>query len=154
MKKIVSILLTALLLSTVIAPLSTPETANAASYIRVAPEPKGKWKLEQIKKYKTPNYTTAKNFGVGAASYLTGKFKGLGAGVLASGLLNVFASKIKSKSVYITAHCYSKENAYVRLTKVTYSIYSDSKRKKKIKTISSTNKFIKKYKLVSKPKKK
>ncbi|MFJ7932632.1 hypothetical protein [Peribacillus sp. NPDC096448] len=147
--KIMALLLASTFIFTVTAPVA--QSVQAASYVRVAPEPTGSWKLVETKKYKAPNTTTAKTFAAGVAGYLAGSFKNKGRAALASGVASIFASKIKNKNVYITATCYKKENKYVRLNKVKYTLYTNKKRTKKIKSFSNTSKFIKKYKLIKKP---
>ncbi|KOR76531.1 hypothetical protein AM232_26130 [Bacillus sp. FJAT-21352] len=147
--KMMALLLASTFIFTVTVPVT--QSVQAASYVRVAPEPTGSWDLVETKKYKAPNTTSAKTFAAGVTGYLAGSFKDKGTAAIASGIASIFASKIKNKNVYITAKCYEKENRYVRLNKVKYTLYSDSKRTKKLKSYSTTSKFIKEYKLIKKP---
>ncbi|EUJ42578.1 hypothetical protein [Listeria fleischmannii] len=126
MKKIIGLILASTLIFTTITPLT--QVAEASSYIRVAPNPTGSWKYQQTKKYKAPNTTSAKRFAAGVVGYLAGSFKDKGTAALAAGVVSIFAGKIKNKQIYITAKCYKKENAYVRLNKVTYTMYADKKK--------------------------
>lgn len=152
LKNFIVATLAASLCFTTITPVvtETQEVQAAKPGYWTAPNPTGAWKYQQTKKYKAPNTTSAKQFGIGVAAYFLGNLKNTSVAAISSGIASIFAGKIKNKKIYITATCYKKENAYVRLNKVVYTLYSDSKRKKKIKSISVQSKFIKKYKYVYK----
>ncbi|EIA19768.1 hypothetical protein, partial [Listeria fleischmannii] len=150
-KFIVATLATALCFTTITPVLTENQEAQAAKPgYWAAPNPTGAWKYQETKKYKAPNTTSAKQFGIGVAAYFAGSLKNTSVAAISSGIASVFAGKIKNKQIYVTAKCYKKENAYVRLNKVDYTFYKDSKRTKKIKSISVQSKFIKKYKYVYK----
>ncbi|MBU8855704.1 hypothetical protein BGM24_27685 [Bacillus sp. FJAT-26377] len=122
---------------------STIAKADIPTYYPV-PEPKGDWKLDQTFYYKTANTSDAKAFSGAVASFLAAKkIKGTTYGALAAGVSAVYARNIKDKTVWITAKAYTKENYYIKRTKMVYTSYKDAKRTQKIKTSSRESYFIK-----------
>lgn len=146
-----------LIFSSVIIPTPKDTAAARTVYQWVAPKPTGKWTYVKTLKYSSPNTKDLKTFSTGVAGYiLTSKIvkessnKNLLVAGIVTGFQAVFSSKIKGNKVYVSVKCYYRENKYVLQSKRILYVYSDSKRKKLIKTYPIANEVIKDYKLVKK----
>lgn len=128
---------------------STPTQVAAASYKRVAPKPKGKWKLQPSYNRKVTVRRDLKTSGqVYLISLLGGKAgaKGGAAAVAAAGA--VVGLHLPKGADYLAIKSYTRSNSYVMQYKTTIRYYSDSKHKHYKRSASRTTSFVKKYKLV------
>lgn len=124
--------------------------AQAAKYKRVAPKPKGKWKLR--KKLKKTVKITKKLKKSGSAAIMTYVVQALASKYGGQAIWmfggTFFGSYFPAGNTYLTAWAYKRANKYVVQYKTVIHIYTNKSRKHIRKKASRIQSFVKKYKVV------